>query len=170
MILGENSTGKSSALSAIALALIGRREATKLRKYVPGLVRSAGVDRFDQLDEPRVEASIDFHFSKHIAHFLYDPVRRAIDGTDEPATIVLGYGTRRFFDLKKRRHAEGAAARIRTLFSHLPLFRIPATGFERKRVPGLLQPQLHCELYLRSTMMTNCSSILTNCQYERTAG
>jgi hypothetical protein len=126
MILGENSTGKSSVLTAIALALIGKKEASKLRKYLPAIVRSAGVDRFDKLDDDRVEVSVGFHFSESDANFSYDPVRHLIDGTKAPSTIVLGYGPRRFFDPKRRRHGQGAVARVRTLFD--PLATIPYPG------------------------------------------
>jgi len=124
MILGENSTGKSSVLAAIALALVGKKEAAKLKKYLPGLVHSTEVNRFDQLDEIPVEVNIDFHFSEHSASFLFDPTRQKPSGTDAPSTIVLGYGPRRFFDPKRRHYTgEGAAARIRTLFD--PLATIP---------------------------------------------
>lgn len=126
MILGENSTGKSSVLAAIGLALIGRREASKLRKFLPSLVRSGSRNRFDQLDAPRVEVNIGFHFSSHTATFAYDPVRRLVEGTDEQSTIVLGYGPRRYFTPKKRQHAKGAAARVRTLFDPLATIPYPA--------------------------------------------
>ncbi|RQM51991.1 DUF2813 domain-containing protein [Burkholderia vietnamiensis] len=126
MILGENSTGKSSLLSAIALALIGRREASKLRRFLPSLVRSSATDRFDQLDAPRVAVDVNFHFLSHTASFIYDPIRRLVDGTDDQSTIVLGYGPRRYFSPKKRHHATGAAARIRTLFDPLATIPYPA--------------------------------------------
>jgi uncharacterized protein (TIGR02646 family) len=114
MILGENSTGKSSTLAAIALALVGRREASKLRKYLPSLVRSADSERFDKLDDRRVEVDVQFHFSEQIAAFRFDPARQLIDGTEHQSSIVLAYGPRRFFDPRKRRRAPGASARIRT--------------------------------------------------------
>ncbi len=126
MILGENSTGKSSVLAAIALALVGYKEASKFKKFLPGLVHSAGLDRLDQLDETPVDVSIDFHFSKDSAAFVFDPANRVVNGNDAPSTIVLGYGPRRFFDPKRRNHAVGAAARIRTLFD--PLATIPYPG------------------------------------------
>lgn len=123
MILGENSTGKSSVLSAIALALIGRKEASKLKKYFPSLVRSSSTDRLDQLDDRRISVDIGFHYSNYSAAFVYDPVHRIVDGPEEQSMIVLGYGPRRYFTHKKRQHARGAAARIRTLFD--PISTIP---------------------------------------------
>lgn len=126
MVLGENSAGKSSVLSAIALALIGRKEAMKFRKVMPKLVRSIDTNRFDQHDAAPVEVDISFHLSEHRAVFSYDPARRQIHGNKEPTTIVLAYGPRRFFDPKQRSHAEGAAARVRTLFN--PVATIPYPG------------------------------------------
>ncbi|TNB84339.1 hypothetical protein FHJ31_14180 [Pseudomonas sp. Fig-3] len=126
MILGENSTGKSSILAAIALALIGRREAEKLKKILPGLVQSPDTDSFDQLDEHEVVVEINFFFEKKPATFKYDPTSRAVSGTEDPAMIVLGYGARRFFDQRVKEHAAGAAARVKTLFD--PLATIPFPG------------------------------------------
>ncbi|MCY1744550.1 AAA family ATPase [Ensifer sp. SL37] len=122
MILGENSTGKSSILAATALALVGGREARKLSKYLPALPRSENRTRLDQMDEPLVEATVNFHFSKENAHFRYDPLTDTVDGGD-PATVVLGYGPRRFFHPRKLEYKGGAAARIKTLFD--PLATIP---------------------------------------------
>jgi len=126
MILGENSTGKSSVLCAIALALIGRKEAVKLRKYIPDLVHSVDTNRHDQLENRLVDVSIGFHYSKHVASFNYAPELREIRGSDSPATVVIGYGPRRFFDYKKQHLPDGAAARVRTLFN--PLATIPYPG------------------------------------------
>lgn len=126
MILGENSTGKSSLLSAIGLALIGQREAIKLKNYMPSLVRSVSVDRFDKLDQLKVEANVEFHFSSHVASFVFDSARNLIDGTEHPSSIVLGYGPRRFFDPKKRQPKSGGAAAIRTLFDPLATIPYPA--------------------------------------------
>lgn len=126
MILGENSTGKSSVLAAIALALIGRREAEKMKKFLPGLVQSRDTDSFDQLDEHEVAVQINFFFETSPATFKYNPLSRTVSGPDDPAMIVLGYGARRFFDQRVKEHAAGAAARVKTLFD--PLATIPYPG------------------------------------------
>ncbi|MDR6842411.1 AAA family ATPase [Pseudoxanthomonas sacheonensis] len=123
MILGENSTGKSSALSAIALALIGAKEASKLKSYFPDIVRSSSIDRFDKLDDDVVDVSVRFHFSDRICHFRYDPGNETIDGMTEPACIVLGYGPRRFFDPKRRSKKATASSKVQSLFN--PLATIP---------------------------------------------
>lgn len=126
MILGENSTGKSSILSAIALALIGQREAEKLRKYFPAIVQSRDVEIFDQLDRDSVSVAVKFFYDVRYALFSYDPVNQQTSGGDQASTIVLGYGARRHFDAKKKERAAGAAARVRTLFD--PLASIPYPG------------------------------------------
>jgi predicted ATPase len=126
MILGENSTGKSSILAAIALAAIGSKEARKLKKHLPALVHSASTDRFDQLDQSEVNVEIGFHLHNHRAEFYYDPAHQLPEGPAVPAVKVLGYGPRRFFDPKRRQHKEGAAARVQTLFD--PLATIPYPG------------------------------------------
>jgi hypothetical protein len=126
MILGENSTAKSSVLQAIALALIGSDEAAKFRDLLPSFVRSPGMERFDQLDQQRVEVSLRFHHSDHLAHLAYDPTNKRLEGYADPSTVVLGYGPRRYFDPKLRNRGRGAAARVRTLFSPLATIPYPA--------------------------------------------
>jgi len=125
ILLGENSTGKSIVLSAIALALLGRREAARYGKHFAGLVRSLPVDHWDQLDARPVEVEIDFHASSHIARFAFDPVSRHLEGAGEQSTIVLGYGPRRFFNRRKREPGPSAAARVQTLFDPLATIAYP---------------------------------------------
>lgn len=126
IILGENSMGKSSVLCAIALALIGHREAKKLKNYFPSLVQSIDTDTFDQLDDKRVSVTVDFFLKNTSAWFEYDPVHRMANGGDDPTLIVLGYGARRFFTTNIKDRISGAAARVKTLFD--PLATIPYPG------------------------------------------
>lgn len=126
MILGENSTGKSSVLAAIALAAIGAREASKLKRYLPSLCHSPVSSRLDQLDERDVFVEMEFHHNERRAVFAYTPHLINPQGAREPALKVLGYGPRRFFDMNKRSRKIGAAARIQTLFD--PLATIPYPG------------------------------------------
>ncbi|MEH6412564.1 AAA family ATPase [Pseudomonas sp. CGJS7] len=126
MILGENSTGKSSILTAIALAAIGANEAKKLKKHLPALVHSTALSRFDQLDDREVSADISFHLSDRSAAFVYNRSLEAPEGSPYPALKVLAYGPRRFFDTDKRNRGYGAAARVVTLFN--PLATIPYPG------------------------------------------
>jgi uncharacterized protein (TIGR02646 family) len=123
MILGENSTGKSTVLSAIALALLGRRQSAKLRGDLKSFVRSTSIDRFDQLDELPVEVRVRFQFSDEESWFRFDPLRNRVEGSENPATVVLGYGPRRFFNRKIRSRKHGGFSCVRTLFD--PLATIP---------------------------------------------
>ncbi|PCD69679.1 AAA family ATPase [Rhizobium phaseoli] len=122
MILGENSTGKSSILSAIALALIGKKESRKLAKFFSAAVRSDERNRLDQLDQKPIGVHVSFHHTRQTSGFTFDPSTNFVGGYDQ-ATIVLGYGPRRYFDPKKRDYRGGAAARVKTLFD--PLATIP---------------------------------------------
>lgn len=122
MILGENSTGKSSILSAIALALIGKKESQKLAKFLSAAVRSDERNRLDQLDQKPIGVHVNFHHTRETSGFTFDPSTNVVGGNDQ-ATIVLGYGPRRYFAPKKRDYPSGAAARVKTLFD--PLATIP---------------------------------------------
>ena len=126
MILGENSTGKSTILSAIALTLAGIDQAMKLVPRWPALVRSDRTDHWDQLDSRAVEVEIDFHYSDARALLNFDPLRETVTGSMEPSTIVLAYGPRRYFDRKRRTRGKGAAQRIKTLFDPLATIPYPA--------------------------------------------
>lgn len=126
VILGENSTGKSSILAAIALALIGSREARKFKKHFPSLVHSSSQIRFDQLDQPDIKVDIGFHALSYQSSFQYDPMLSKLEGPPNPTLIVLGYGPRRFFDPKRQEYKYGEAERVKTLFD--PLATIPYPG------------------------------------------
>jgi uncharacterized protein (TIGR02646 family) len=126
MLLGENSVGKSTALASIALALIGTKEARRLRLDFNEFVRSTFDGRWDQLEGTPVNVRVGFHFSDHQAMFRYDPEGRNIDGTREPSCLVLGYGPRRYFSRKRRDRPSGGSARVKTLFD--PLAVIPYPG------------------------------------------
>lgn len=126
MILGENSTGKSTILAAIALALAGRKQAKRLVRHWPALVRSDRSDQWDQLSVRPVEVDIDFHFSKGTAALHFDPASDTLEGNLETSAIVLAYGPRRYFDRKRRDRGRGAARRIRTLFDPLATIPYPA--------------------------------------------
>lgn len=126
MILGENSVGKSSILTAIALAAIGTKEAKKFTKYFPDFIHSPRTERFDQLDQISIQVTVDFHFSGFNANLKYDPQRADVEGTTHPALKVLAYGPRRYFDTRKGKHKAGAASRVQTLFDPLATIPYPA--------------------------------------------
>ncbi|HEX7783267.1 MAG TPA: AAA family ATPase [Sphingobium sp.] len=125
IILGENSTGKSTLLSAIALALIGVRQVRRLRLGASRLLASEGPDRSDQLDAAPAEVAVEFHASKLSASFVLDPETSGIDGHQAPLTVVLGYGPRRFSSPRYRHRARGAHQRVKSLFDPVSIIPYP---------------------------------------------
>jgi hypothetical protein len=124
MLLGENSVGKSTTLSAIALALIGTKETKRLNLDFSEYVRSAQ-DGWDQLDAEPIRVLIEFYDSKDIAEFIYHPIDRTIKGSTNSSTAVLGYGPRRYFDPRRVERRAGSHRRVKTLFDPLAVIPYP---------------------------------------------
>lgn len=116
LLLGENATGKSTCLSAMALALLGTRQAKKLRLPYHELARSDGRNTWNLWGKKSLEVVIRFHDQRELAEFHYDPTRNRIDGTDEQSTVVLGYGPHRYFANARGRRGVNSAERVRSLF------------------------------------------------------
>lgn len=123
LVLGENATGKSSVLEAIALALLGTREVHFLDKLVatdtitPGefLHRPDPADWDVVADEP---ISVDVRFlgieqPVSISGHTHDT---EFSGTEFPSKILLGYGPRRYFPNHHTRRFRAPAQRNRSLF------------------------------------------------------
>lgn len=128
MLLGENATGKSTILQGIALALLGGQQARRLRLDPDEFLRSETKDRWDQLEPGSAEVTVDFLFGEGRSRFKLDAQRRLIEtgGGQPPATIVLGYGPRRYFDPRHSKAATHPYACVRTLFD--PRSTIPYPG------------------------------------------
>lgn len=122
MFLGENSTGKTSLLSAISLALLGSEDAKKLNQHFPELVRSHDASRLDQLDQEEIKISLVLDMEDNICGFNYDPENDILEESSG-IPLVLAYGPRRFFNPKKANYAPGVESRVKTLFE--PLATIP---------------------------------------------
>lgn len=116
LLLGENSVGKSTCLSAVALALLGTRESRRLRIPYGDLARSAARDSWDVWEKQPIQARVYFDDRKSPAEFFYDPVRNRIEGTEEQSAVVLGYGPHRYFAKSRGRRGTSAAQRVRSLF------------------------------------------------------
>lgn len=132
MLLGENSTGKSSILSAIALALIGTRHARQYKNYLPALVSSLNDGRFDQLDGRPIAIELASNTNTKAATLYYDPRSRVIEGTRDPACLVLGYGPRRFFDPRKQPRKGNVFSQIQTLFDPGATIPYPSDWLRRQ--------------------------------------
>lgn len=122
MLLGENATGKSSILEAIALALIGTREAKALDKLVAA--DEIGPAQYRHRPDP---ANWDVVASAPLAveiRFLGLEDGAVISGGEEgdfsgtarPSKIVLAYGPRRYFPPRSARRFSAPAYRVRSLF------------------------------------------------------
>lgn len=91
-LLGENATGKSSALQAVALALAGAQEAGRLSR--PSRVLATGANHgsvevwFWDKDEP--------------AELTFQRGHRRFSGTQGPSAIVLAYGALRYAERRTR--------------------------------------------------------------------
>lgn len=94
MLLGENATGKSSILEAVALALIGEHHAPRL-VAAEELLRRKG-DRLRLVDTEPLRVCIEFHGDAPPVLLNVEPLSRSYDGEVQPATVVVGYGPRRY--------------------------------------------------------------------------
>lgn len=116
VLLGENATGKSSVLQAIALALAGADEAG--RQVRPGKLLSFGAYRGSILvwfwDQ---DAPVELHFQRG---------RRRFDGTRGASAIVLGYGALRYAERKRRNNDSSPRfSRIAPLIEAIARIRYP---------------------------------------------
>lgn len=123
MLLGENATGKSSILEAIALTLIGTAAAARVVGPPSRFLRRKDPNRWALMDAEATWVAIDFFGSGTRAELQIDPARKIFEGTEHPTALVLGYGPRRYFDKARKGRRGGAEKRVRTLFD--PLATIP---------------------------------------------
>ncbi|MGO4003473.1 AAA family ATPase [Pseudomonas fluorescens] len=105
MLLGENSTGKSTTLQAIALALMGQKMRSKMgieaEDFLP---RELTGWQIDNLVTPEVILEFD---TGHPVKLQIDPLTKQFIGDEHPTLILFAFGSRRFFgkDAIRRQHA-----------------------------------------------------------------
>ena len=87
MLLGENGTGKSSVLLAVALALAGERYLKTLRIQPGEVLRRRATSGFVKVYLTGDDEPIELHFSKGSDDFTVNP--------PEPKVYLLGYGATR---------------------------------------------------------------------------
>ncbi|SCX31776.1 AAA family ATPase [Agrobacterium rosae] len=92
MLLGENASGKSTLLQAIALALAGAEEASRLTK--PSRVLSSGA--------AHGQVSLRFWDNTAPVELLYSRGEKLFGGAKRPSAIVLAYGSLRYPDARAR--------------------------------------------------------------------
>lgn len=124
MLLGENAVGKSSILQAVALALLGGVQSRRLRLDPTDYLANRTGNRWDQLAPTDAKVEVEFRHGGEAVGFEAQGTK--IVGGERPNILVLGYGPRRYFDPKKSERANGAYARVQTLFR--PTATIPYPG------------------------------------------
>ncbi|MEI2300517.1 retron system putative HNH endonuclease [Ensifer sp. MJa1] len=114
MLLGENAAGKSSVLEAIALAMLGERDAFGL---VPAedLLRRKGEQRLELVDTEPVFVKLNFHDREESAILNVDPLVRRLQSNAQPRSVVIGYGPRRY-SKNGAPWSHARSARVRSLF------------------------------------------------------
>jgi len=128
MLLGENATGKSTFLEAVAIALLGANETTKLGLSGHSFVRRPSQAGSSEPPTEPAQITIYFDGEGEPVHFTIDPHSGQLEGNLAPATVLLGYGPRRFFsDRHQRRHRPDPSARVRTLFDPLAVISNPSS-------------------------------------------
>lgn len=117
MLLGENSSGKTTLLQAIALALAGAREAGRLVR--PNQILSVGKD------EGRV--TIWFWDKDEPAFLEFKRDDDSFRGNERASAIVLGYGALRYAERKRKRTDESPPfSRVQALIE--PITRVRYSG------------------------------------------
>lgn len=127
MLLGENAVGKSSILQGIALALIGKREAKRLKIDPAELLHAEIGERWDQLTPSDAIVRIDFRYSGRSIEFILDNATRSVQGNPISSGLVLGYGPHRYFDPRKSNRPDADYARVRSLFYPMAALPFPTT-------------------------------------------
>jgi hypothetical protein len=89
MLLGENATGKSSILQAVALALMGQAHANSLGLDADSFLRHNATipEGTVEIHLTNLSSPVRMTFGKHIAGFQITPA--------EPKVLLLGYGATR---------------------------------------------------------------------------
>lgn len=118
MLLGENSTGKSTVLQAIALCCLGAKERRSLRISAEDFIsRERAVWQMIGEKMPSIRLHLD---NGDLLQLGVDPVTRTFESNHTRSTVLLAYGARRFF---VRRKTRAGVSSIRTLFN--PATTIP---------------------------------------------
>lgn len=132
LILGENATGKSSVLEALALALLGTDEI----KELDALLEDEDISPDDMLHRPDPEkwetvSNTPLSVLISYAGMTNTTLLHGEAGTPEffgdpnSAKVVLAYGPRRYFTKRTKRRFRAPAYRIRSLFDPMDTIANP---------------------------------------------
>ncbi|MEQ8306662.1 MAG: AAA family ATPase [Hoeflea sp.] len=131
LLLGENATGKSSVLEAMALAVIGATEAGELDRTIKhedlsprNLIHRPDPYHWDQTADA-MAVKLSFLDSEHEIELTAEAGDERFWGIDHCSKVVLGYGPRRFFTSRKTRRLRAPANRVRSLFDPMDMIANP---------------------------------------------
>jgi len=117
MMLGENATGKSTVLDAIALALLGTKQIAQLPIAGEDFLRRESL--VDSESKPTKPASVLLKLEDESSVIRLDiGLDGKFSGNEDPAVVLLGYGPRRFF-APGANHGNESADRIKSMFDPL---------------------------------------------------
>lgn len=125
MLIGENATGKSSVLEAIALALLGTEQIGRLGLKAADFLRRDEEWR----SPPNTPAQVRVYFEDALepVSLVVDPHTATFQGNTSPAVVLAGYGPRRFFtDRRGLRRRRAPYARVKTLFEPTTVITNPS--------------------------------------------
>ncbi|MDR7155691.1 uncharacterized protein (TIGR02646 family) [Sphingobium xenophagum] len=138
LLLGENATGKSSVLEAIALALLGTGETRALDKLVEpdkigpeDFVHRPNAGNWNVIASAPLMVDVQFTGVEATASLRGIHGQADFEGSITPSKIVLGYGPRRYFPNVITRRFRAAAHRVRSLFDPMSTITNPI-GWLRK--------------------------------------
>ncbi len=131
ILLGENATGKSSVLEAMALTVIGTEEAHELNTLLKDeelspsdLMHRPDPSRWDEPNE-KLDIQLGFIDAPEQAHLHAVKGDARFSGSQSCSKIVLGYGPRRYFTNQKSRRYRAPVHRVRSLFDPLDMIANP---------------------------------------------
>jgi hypothetical protein len=131
LLLGENATGKSSVLEAMALAVIGTEEAAALDEAIDDeplspadLIHRPDPYRWAETT-PGMAIRLGFLDSIIPAGVNARAGDARFSGDAQCCKVVLGYGPRRFFTKRKTRRLRAPAHRVRSLFDPMDMIANP---------------------------------------------
>jgi uncharacterized protein (TIGR02646 family) len=125
-LLGENATGKSSVLEAIALAMLGTSGISKLGIDPHAYLRRPDPDPWETPPELPLLIEICFHGSIEPLRFELTPSDIRFRGPSSAAAVMLAYGPRRYFQESRKRWFSDPWRRVISLFD--PTATIPHPG------------------------------------------
>jgi 5-methylcytosine-specific restriction endonuclease McrA len=126
MLLGENSTGKSTTLQAIALAMMGASMRARIKVQPEDfLPRENSGWQLDDTVTP--EVILDFDTGEPV-RLQIDPLTKRFIGDEQPTMMLMSFGSRRFFDKKGVRQQPGATQR--SLFDPFAKLQHPGRWLE----------------------------------------